>query len=78
MPPYQLVYGKAYHFSVRIEHKEFWASKFLNYDLSNADESRILPLHELEEFRKQAYENSKIYKEQTKKLHDQRIQKKEF
>lgn len=67
---YQLVYGKSCHLTLELEHKEFWDSKFMIYDLSKAGESRILQLHELEEFWNQAYENAKIYKEQTKKWHD--------
>ena len=41
-------------------------------------EKRIPQLNELEELRNEAYDNEKIYKDKTKKWHDQRILRKEF
>ncbi|KAL5573993.1 hypothetical protein UlMin_023590 [Ulmus minor] len=41
-------------------------------------EKRLLQLHEMEEFRHNAYENARIYKERTKAWHDKHILKCEF
>ena len=38
----------------------------------------MLQLNELDEFRLEAYENTKIYKEKAKRWHDRKILKKEF
>ncbi|XP_076914238.1 uncharacterized protein LOC143573174 [Bidens hawaiensis] len=70
MTPFKLVYGKACHLPVKLEHKAYWALKSANLDLSCAGKNRFGQLHELEELRSQAYENSRIYKERIKKLHD--------
>ncbi|KAL6281817.1 hypothetical protein ACE6H2_012746 [Prunus campanulata] len=43
-----------------------------------AGEKRAFQLNEMEEFRNDAYENAKIYKERTKKWHDQHILRREF
>ncbi|GJS54756.1 hypothetical protein Tco_0628118 [Tanacetum coccineum] len=50
----------------------YWALKHANFDLKTAGNHRKLQLNELSELRDQAYENSLIYKEKTKKLHDSR------
>ena len=47
-------------------------------DSTLAGEKRLLQLSELDEFRNEAYENARIYKEKTKAWHDKHITIKEF
>ena len=78
MSPYRVIFGKPCHLNLEQEYKAMYAIKKLNFDFKIAKEERLLQLNELEELRNEAYDNSKIYKDKTKKWHDQRIQRKEF
>nr|GEU44171.1 reverse transcriptase domain-containing protein [Tanacetum cinerariifolium] len=76
--PNRLVYGKTCHLPLELEHKAYWTLKHANFDLKTARDHRKLQLNELHELRDQAYENSLIYKERTKKLHDSKIKNRIF
>ena len=75
---FQLVYGKSCHLPVEMEHKAYWAMKFLNFDEKASREHMKIQLLGLEEKRLTAYESSKLYKEKVKAYHDKKLLKKDF
>src|SRR3954468_21564715 len=61
-----------------LEHKAFWAVRELNADPKLAGEKRLMNLTSLDEWRSEAYESAKMFKEKVKNWHDKIILKREF
>ncbi|GJY55008.1 hypothetical protein Tco_0446672 [Tanacetum coccineum] len=76
--PYKLVYIKACHLPIELEHKAYWALKHCNYELVTAGDHRKVQINELNELHDQDYENSLIYKEKTKRIHDSKSKNRIF
>nr|GEV91969.1 reverse transcriptase domain-containing protein [Tanacetum cinerariifolium] len=72
---YKLVYEKACHLPIELEHKAYLALKHANFDLQTVSDYGKVQLNEL---RDQAYKNPLIYKEKTKRLHDLKIKDRVF
>ncbi|GKC12380.1 reverse transcriptase domain-containing protein [Tanacetum coccineum] len=62
---------------IELEHK-LSGSKQTNLDLNLAGANRKSQINELNELRDEAYENSLLYKEKTKRLHDSKIKNRVF
>ncbi|GKA98109.1 reverse transcriptase domain-containing protein [Tanacetum coccineum] len=76
--PYKVVYGKACHLPIELEHNAYWALKHTNFDIKAVGDHRKVQLNKLNELRDHAYENSLIYKEKTKRIHDSKIKNRVF
>ena len=55
MSPFRIVYGKACHLPVELEHRAYYTTRMLNMDNKLAGEKQVLQLSELDEFRNEAY-----------------------
>nr|GEU59623.1 hypothetical protein [Tanacetum cinerariifolium] len=58
--------------------KAYWALKQANFNLAVASDHRKVQLNELNELRDHVYENSLIYKEKMKRIHDSKIKNRVF
>ena len=66
MFPYRIIYAKACHLPLELEHKAYWGIKHLNMDMNAATEQKKLQLYELEELWLFFYENARLYRETIK------------
>ena len=78
MSPYRIVYGKACHLPIELEHRIYWAIKQLNFNFLKAGSQKKLQLTQLEELRNDAYDCSRKYKARMKRVHDQSIMRRSF
>nr|GEW87519.1 reverse transcriptase domain-containing protein [Tanacetum cinerariifolium] len=76
--PHKLVYRKSCHLPIELELKAYWALKHVNFYLKTMGDHQKLQLNELNVLCDQAYKNSLIYKEKTKKIHDLKIKNRIF
>ncbi|XP_074277480.1 uncharacterized protein LOC141601112 [Silene latifolia] len=78
MSLYRLIYGKACHLPLEVEHKAYWAIKSFNQSIDDAGLHRKLQLQEIEQIRLDSYDNAAIYKEKARIWHDRMMSRRDF
>ena len=78
MSPFWLIFEKACHLPIELEHQAYWAVKKLNLSLNEAEKHQLLQVQELQELRQDVYENATIHKEKMEAFHDRHIQRRSF
>lgn len=78
MSPYRLVYGKACHLPIELEHREYWVIKKFNFSLDKIGGHINLQLNELKEIKSDAYDSAKRYKNRMKVFYEKNIFRKSF
>ena len=76
--PYQLVYGKEAMLPIEFQIHTFQIAAELEFDLSKAQQQRVVQLNELDEIRQQAVEHTSLVQQQIIKWHNRFIKNKFF
>lgn len=57
MSPFRLLFVKACHLPVALEHKPYWAIQKLNFEAKTCGERRLMELNDMSKFIMEAYTN---------------------
>ena len=76
--PYELLYDKQVLLPTESEIKTFKTTIQLGLDLSEAQQQRLLQLNELDEFRRDVFQQNILIQQQHKRWHDKSFQKKQL
>ncbi|XP_028755654.1 uncharacterized protein LOC114715017 [Neltuma alba] len=63
---------------MELEHKAYWAVLTCKKEIDKAGKERLFQPQEIDEMRPEAYDNSRMYKENCRAIHDSSILRKSF